>query len=41
LQHRLRTLILKSGLALGGLSHADRALAVAVPARAPACGAVA
>jgi len=41
LQDRLRTLILKSGLALGGLSHPDRALALAVPARALACGAVA
>ena len=30
---RLRTLILKSGLALGGLSHPDRVLALAVPTR--------
>lgn len=41
LQDRLRTLILKSGLALGGLSETDRALALAVPARALARGAVA
>jgi hypothetical protein len=38
---RLRTLILKSGLALGGLSHPDRVLALAVPARALARGVVA
>jgi hypothetical protein len=41
LHDRLRTLILKSGLALGGLSHPDRLLALAVPARALARGAVA
>jgi hypothetical protein len=41
LQERLGTLILKSGLALGGLSHPDRALALAVPARSLPWGAVA
>ena len=41
MQDRLRRLILKSGLALGGLSETDRALALAVPARALARDAVA
>jgi hypothetical protein len=41
MQDRLRTLILKSGLALGGLSYPDRALALAVPARTLAAGTVA
>ena len=41
MQDRLRTLILKSGLALGGLSYPDRALALAVPARTLASGTVA
>ncbi len=41
MQDRLSLLILKSGLALGGLSEADRALVLAVPARTLARDAVA